>query len=355
MIISKVLLLASVATAELYIPKGHDDILVELPEIEDFPDTKLYPLLFKSGLAVSDLSLMRFDHAVDPMEVFRLPLAFFRNYMTDEQLQEMILNDKLKGVISGKYHKTSGLEQPKVMEQKVKEINGRLKELTPSKLETSLDLIVSKIPPSQYQHLPVLTVLTSDSFKPTIKNYSRLLGLSRKVLSTLGSRLRSFIGKMLKALKKLARGPNRAFAASKIILEVLSKYPQLASILGSRSAELSNEIAMISNALSQKNLMVKVAWNKLQLDNLIKQNTLKAKRNKFDSVSESETEVESERRSRGSKRHGRHGSKHHSRRSHRASRRFSSNQESANQSSFTYELKSLAPKKTIFPSIESVQ
>jgi hypothetical protein len=348
MIISNILFLASVVTAELYIPKGRDDVFVKLPDVEDCVDTKLYPLLFKSGLAVSDLSLMRFDRAVDAMEVLALPLTFFQNYMTDEQLQEIILNDKLKGVISGKFHKTKDLEFPKVMEQKVKEINGRLKDLTPAKLETNLDFIVAKIPSSQYQNVSPLTLLTSNSFKPSIKNYSRLFGITRQVLSSLALRLKSFVGKMLKALKKLASGPNRAFAAAKIVLEVLSKYPQLASILGARSTQLTNELAMITNALSQKNFMVKMAWNKILLKNLLKPKKLNTKKSKFSSVSEDEGGSDSERRSyRRSKRHSHRGSKRHNHRS--------SGHKHNKQNTFNYELKALIPKRTEFPSIESAQ
>ena len=250
----------TIVVAELYAVKGDKDVTIKLPKVDNMSDRAFAKALYNAGLkADNQAASIHFDRAKDPVEVLSLPISFFESTLTTQQVGEIVLNKNLRTIVNGKVLADAEEENKLAWKHKVNSFRLKLGLINIDTAGDKVDAIIRRIPTGLYQFLSPLTALISPKFKPTLKGFARLFCISVTFVDDLGVDLQVAVQKVLRDLVRLQNSPNRVFAVTQTVIELLQENPALGSTLSSRVAQLSRELHNLSQTLSSKALMAQKA------------------------------------------------------------------------------------------------
>lgn len=248
-------LLLSSLLAELIVYIG-DEIggqVINFAKLDDLPVMEVIRTLNRHRLSLNDLSLLHFHKVTDPMELIRLPLIFFQELLTPEQLIEIILNDRL-GVLlehrrSRKLRALVG-ETGSVGQQKVKCLHRSIEKLDVSNLGPHREAVVARIPTRLYKYLTPYVALISRSFQATFKGFKSLFDITFHSLRELAAHLKAMVMEGLHLLERI-RQDQRVIRVLEILTPIVKEIPSLI-MLGVKLGMLAMQIAAIAGAMAVK-------------------------------------------------------------------------------------------------------
>lgn len=239
------LLLFPIVSAVLYVKKGNGGIRIPLPVAESLTVDQVNAFM-PPGLLVKEI---HFDFAENCLEVISLPLVFFQEHLTPEQLTEILLNKTLRPIIENTLGEHYKFRNDALIDNKRQAIKNRLGLLTIQNLGGFHDAVVASVPERWYRHIHPLTALLSRSFKPGIINYARLFHISFPGLKSISLSLIGVVKATLKQLEELGVTPARVFQVVQILVGLLIQFPVLAAMIGIRVDLLSMGLSILSAGL----------------------------------------------------------------------------------------------------------
>ncbi|PJF17414.1 hypothetical protein PSACC_02781 [Paramicrosporidium saccamoebae] len=252
MLISTALLaFAGLASAKLYIKKGETEYVLKFPEEESLSEDVVRHTLRKAKLSMNLLGNMHFDRATSGMEVVRLPLTFFENWLNEEQLAQIVLNDGLSDLLDGEILQYD-FKDALLVQNKLSSLHMKLGMLDANNMGDRLDRIIERIPTRLYPYLSPLAALISPKFKGTVKGFARLFHISMSLVETLSANGRIVLASVLRELPALHSSPSRIFTVAQLLADLVIKNPSLGLTIGTRIAQLCGEIQNISTLLRSK-------------------------------------------------------------------------------------------------------
>lgn len=249
--------LGAVTRAQVYILHvGNVPVALNFPRVDNVPITVVEDQLKKFNLDLHGMEKIQFDRAAKCMDVMRLPLCFFQDSLTPEQLIQIILNDKLKPLIASKREPSllRKVDDKDLLKLKLDALHRRLSLLDRDNLGPNQDEVVRRLPTSLYRFLHPYVALTADTFKCTIKGIIRLFEISWETVKKLVSKLRtavySAIQATVEAVQKFKKD-ERVIRVARILGPIVRQIPDLA-LTSLRIAIVVIQIAMITGILVLK-------------------------------------------------------------------------------------------------------
>lgn len=246
--------LAGISWGKLFVydGEGTEELRVVLPKVEDVPLRTVIATLSQLNLDLEDLSSLRFDKADDVSEVLRLPQTFFDEYLNAPQLIQIILNDKLRDIISVHYKRRlrKHFSDRDTMKAKVKTLHSKINLLDLQSLGPYHDEVVRRIPTNLYRHLSPYVALTSRTFKNTSEGFKRLFGLTVSKIKSLAYAIRARVNQAFDFLERV-RQDERVIRTIQILTPLVKRAASFALMMA-KLAILTAQICALAGVFVLK-------------------------------------------------------------------------------------------------------
>lgn len=252
MLITKLLVLFGVVTAEVYFDLDSERVVFELPPVEDLMFRELAETMERAKIPLTALDKMHFDAASSALEILCLPEVFFEQYLQPAQLTELILNPVMENVLEGNYLQKEGrtIKARDATKRKIHHIYTQLEFLTPEQLGPQHDAVIARIPTKLYRFLSPITAVLARTVQTTFSAFFNLFSLSLRTCVRVGRATAHALMRAFRTLRDLGITPLRVFKYLEVLLSLLTAAPGLNG-MAPRVFELATELEHLTGLMVQ--------------------------------------------------------------------------------------------------------